>query len=112
MIAAGFKHGSERSKTLFALSIATGAFFVAVQGYEWVQLISYGMTMTSGVFGATFYLIVGCHALHAVAALIAMIWYYFKYTKGQFGKDGLLALQIYWVFVVLLWPILYRLIYF
>lgn len=112
LIAAGFKFGSERSKTLFALSIATGAFFLGVQGYEWVNLLAYGMTMTSGVFGATFYLIIGFHALHAVAALIAMSFYYWKYTKNQFGKDGMLALQILWMFVVLIWPILYRLVYF
>jgi heme/copper-type cytochrome/quinol oxidase subunit 3 len=112
MIAAGWKFGSERSKTLFALAIATGLFFLAVQGYEWVNLISYGMTMTSGVFGATFYLIIGCHALHLLAAVIAMVWYYIAYMKNNFGPDGMLALQIYWTFVVLVWPVLYSLVYF
>ncbi len=112
LIAAGFKHGSERSKTLFALSIATGGFFVGVQGYEWFNLLKYGMTMTSGIFGATFYLIIGCHALHAIGAIIAMVWYYAKYSKDQFGKDGMRALQIYWLFVVLIWPVLYRIVYF
>jgi heme/copper-type cytochrome/quinol oxidase subunit 3 len=112
MIAAGWKHGSERSKTFFALAIATGLFFLAVQGYEWVNLISYGMTMTSGVFGATFYLIIGCHALHLIAAVIAMVWYYIAYMKNKFGPDGMLAMQIYWSFVVLVWPVLYSLVYF
>ena len=112
MIAAGFKHGSERSKSLFALAIATGAFFVGVQGYEWFNLLKYGMTMTSGVFGATFYLIIGCHALHVLAALVTMIWYYGKYSRNAFGKDGMRALQIYWLFVVLIWPVLYRIVYF
>jgi heme/copper-type cytochrome/quinol oxidase subunit 3 len=112
MIAAGFKHGSERSKSLFALAIATGAFFVGVQSYEWFNLVKYGMTMTSSIFGATFYLIIGCHALHAIAAIITMAWFYRLYTKDRFGKDGMLALQIYWVFVVLIWPVLYSIIYF
>ncbi|MBC7530996.1 MAG: cytochrome c oxidase subunit 3 [Oligoflexus sp.] len=112
MIAAGWKHGSERSKSLFALAIATGAFFLGVQGYEWFNLLKFGMTMTSNIFGATFYLLIGCHALHAVAALIAMAWFYRLYTKDQFGKHGMLALQIYWVFVVLVWPVLYSIIYF
>ncbi len=112
MIAAGFKHGSERSKTLFALAIATGAFFVGVQGYEWFNLLKYGMTMTSGIFGATFFLIIGCHGLHAIAAILAMVWYYAKYSKNQFGPDGMRALQIYWLFVVLIWPVLYRMVYF
>lgn len=112
MIAAGFKHGSERSKTLYALAIATGGFFLGVQGYEWFNLLKFGMTMTSGIFGATFYLIIGCHALHAFAALFVMIWYYRAYSKNRFGKEGMLALQIYWLFVVLIWPVLYSLVYF
>ncbi len=112
MIAAGWKQGSERSKSLFALAIATGVFFLGVQGYEWLNLISYGMTMTSGVFGATFYLLIGFHALHVTAAVLTMMWFYRLYLKNQFGKDGMLALQIYWSFVVLVWPVLYSLIYF
>jgi len=112
MIAAGWKHGSERSKSLFALAIATGLFFLGVQGYEWFNLLSYGMTMTSGVFGATFYLLIGCHALHVIAAVVTMMWFYRLYAKNQFGKDGMLALQIYWSFVVLIWPVLYVLVYF
>ena len=112
MICAGRNQGSERSKSLFALAIATGLFFLAVQGYEWFNLIKFGMTMTSGVFGATFYLIIGCHALHAIGALLAMIYFYRLYTKDKLGPDGFLALQIFWTFVVTIWPVLYSLVYF
>lgn len=112
MIAAGWKHGSERSKSLFALAIATGSFFVGVQGYEWFNLLKVGMTMTSNIFGATFYLIIGCHALHAIAAIFVMMWFYRLYAKDQFGKHGMRALQIYWLFVVMIWPLLYSIIYF
>lgn len=112
MIAAGWKHGSERSKSLFAMAIAGGLFFLGVQGYEWSNLLKYGMTMTSGVFGATFFLIIGCHALHVIAAVIAMLWFFRLYALDRFGKEGMLALQIYWSFVVLIWPVLYSLVYF
>ncbi|MBC7658395.1 MAG: cytochrome c oxidase subunit 3 [Chitinophagaceae bacterium] len=112
MAAAGFKHGSERSKSLFAMAIATGVFFLGVQGYEWFNLLHYGMTMTSSVFGATFYLLIGCHALHVILAVLTMLWFYRLYSKDKFGPDGMLALQIYWSFVVLIWPVLYSLVYF
>jgi heme/copper-type cytochrome/quinol oxidase subunit 3 len=32
---------------------------VLFQGYEWMRLIAYGMTMTSGLFGASFFLLLG-----------------------------------------------------
>lgn len=109
---AGRNFGSERSKSLFTLSIVTGAFFVAVQGYEWVHLIKFGLTMTSGIFGACFFLIIGIHALHALGAIIALIACYRLYSRGSLQKDYLTAMQIFWGFVVVIWPLLYGLIYF
>ena len=49
--------GREAALKMYLVALGCGAFFVLFQGYEWVQLISYGMTMTSGVFGATFFLL-------------------------------------------------------
>ena len=54
-------------------AVLLGTFFVVFQGYEWVQLIHEGLTLTSSTLGAFFYLIVGTHALHAVAALAVTI---------------------------------------
>src|SRR5919202_3759355 len=41
-----------------------GVVFLTVQGYEWIKLIGYGLTLSSGVYGATFYTLIGCHGLH------------------------------------------------
>lgn len=112
LVLAGRNFGSERSKSLFSLAIITGAFFVAVQGYEWVNLIKYGMTMTSGIFGACFFLIIGIHGLHALGAIVALIACYRLYSRGTLQKEYLTAMQIFWGFVVLIWPLLYGLVYF
>ena len=53
-------------RPLFA-AIGLGAFFVCFQGYEWVSLVSHGLTLTSSNYGSFFYLIVGTHGLHALA---------------------------------------------
>ena len=45
-----------------AATAALGALFLAVQGYEWARLIHYGLTVTSGAYGATFYTLIGFHA--------------------------------------------------
>ena len=44
------------TKTLLAWATALGAFFVLFQGFEWLQFISYGLTMGSSIFGACFFL--------------------------------------------------------
>ena len=44
--------------------------FFSCRGYEWVRLLQYGLTLASGVYGATFYVLVGCHGVHVLGAVI------------------------------------------
>jgi heme/copper-type cytochrome/quinol oxidase subunit 3 len=100
-----------RAKTLTGWAAFFGAFFVAFQGIEWVRLIYYGLTMTSGVFGACFYLIIGCHALHAVAAIIAMVGQFRRFEPERLAPVSFYSMSIFWFFVVGVWPVLYILVY-
>jgi cytochrome c oxidase subunit III len=87
-------------------SFGLGVFFVAFQGYEWLQLISYGLTMASGVYAGFFYTIIGCHAIHTVVGLILLLVVLIRpsYVKLQ-------TIKWYWYFVVGLWPLLYVSVY-
>ena len=100
-----------RVKSLLAWATALGAFFVLFQGFEWVQLMSYGLTMKSSIFGACFFLLIGTHGLHALAGVFALSYLYLI-SKEKLCEDNLMATQIFWFFVVGLWPILYVLVYF
>ncbi len=97
---------------LFLVSILLGALFVAIQGYEWVKLIGYGMSMTTGIFSATFFMLIGSHGAHALVAVLLMAIQFLRFKKGQLTVAGLEALRIFWGFIVLIWPILYGLVYF
>ena len=97
-----------------ALTAALGALFLAVQGYEWVRLIHYGLHVTSGAYGATFYTLIGLHAVHVLGALVWLGVALRLVSRGRFldGRAGILrACAIYWHFVVGLWPILYVAVY-
>jgi cytochrome c oxidase subunit III len=97
-----------------AATAALGVLFLAVQGYEWARLISYGLTVTSGAYGATFYTLIGIHAAHVVGALIWLGVTWLLATRGRFvdGRTGgLRACATYWHYVVGLWPILYVAVY-
>ncbi|MEO2004632.1 MAG: cytochrome c oxidase subunit 3, partial [Candidatus Poribacteria bacterium] len=54
--------GSERP--WLGVTWVLGALFLGVQGFEWIGLIGHGLTMTSSVYGALFYTVIGFHALH------------------------------------------------
>ena len=93
---------------------ALGIVFLAVQGYEWVQLIGYGLTMTSGAYGSTFYTLIGVHALHVVGALVWLAIVRAGVGRGRFLEPSaapLRACAMYWHFVVALWPVLYVTVY-
>jgi cytochrome c oxidase subunit III len=107
-----FLPGEEgKACSLFLISILLGIFFVLFQGYEWIGLISYGMTMTSGPYGSFFYLIIGGHALHAVVAIGILIHFYRKMRQATLTPSEFWTGQAFWYFVVGLWPILYWLVY-
>lgn len=96
---------------LFLASVVLGCVFVAIQGYEWIQLIGEGLTLTSSSYGSFFYMIVGMHALHALAGLTALTNMYRYHRAGTHTEDGFQATRIFWYFVVGLWPVLYWQVY-
>ena len=101
----------DRAQKFVAGAIAAGSAFVLLQGVEWVRLLREGLTMTSSNHGAFFYLIVGTHALHAVAAIVALTWVYLLMRRGTFSASTFTATQVFWYFVVFLWPVIYLRVY-
>jgi len=92
-------------------SMALGAFFVIFQGVEWVKLIQAGLTLTSSNLGSFFYTIIGVHALHAVAALILLAYAWWQLQQGRLRSSLLAAAEVFWYFVVGVWPVLYMVVY-
>jgi cytochrome c oxidase subunit 3 len=106
-----FRRDPRSARRPLLASMLLGAFFVAFQGVEWVALIRDGLTLTSSSLGSFFYLIVGLHALHAVAALGVLIWAWWRLERGWRAESQLQTAQVFWYFVVGLWPILYAVVY-
>ncbi len=92
-------------------SFVLGAAFVLLQGAEWVALIGQGLTLTSHNLGSFFYLVIGLHGLHALAALLALGWVVFQLRRDQLRAGTFFTVQVFWYFVVGIWPILYWRVY-
>ncbi|MFT5129373.1 MAG: cytochrome c oxidase subunit 3 [Rhodothermales bacterium] len=101
-----------RAASIFLwLGIGLGAAFVIAQGVEWARLIHFGLTMTSSSFGSCFYLLIGSHAVHAIAAIIGMVYVALRLGRGTLTNSALWTAQTFWYFVVLVWPVLYYMVY-
>ena len=90
-----------------------GALFLTVQGYEWIRLVSFGLTVTSGAYGTTFYSVIGTHAIHVLAALVWLVITTVLVSRGLTASRAaqVTACAIFWHFVVGLWPVLYVAVY-
>ena len=99
---------------MLSCTAVLGVTFLLVQGYEWVRLIHFGLTVSSSVYGGLFYTLIGFHGVHVFGALIWLMAVWLKARQGSYTKRneaGLQACSMYWIFVVALWPILYGLVY-
>jgi heme/copper-type cytochrome/quinol oxidase subunit 3 len=97
---------------LFGLSILFGSLFLCIQGWEWVQLIRHGLTLHSSIYGSTFYVIVGAHGVHVLGALLFMALILLGLlSRKKIAQDHFDAAQVFWYFVVGVWPIIFVLLY-
>jgi heme/copper-type cytochrome/quinol oxidase subunit 3 len=97
-----------------AITGVLGLLFLAVQGSEWARLIHHGLTLSSGMYGATFYTLIGTHAAHVVGAVVwlAIVWAWAGRARCAGGRDAAVdACTIYWIFVCGLWIVLFGLVY-
>lgn len=106
---------SRQAKDLIIKRLAAaallGTLFLLSQGVEWVRLIHYGLRLSSGVYGATFYTLIGCHGAHVFGAALWLGVVLARVRNGSAGAEAVALCGIYWTFVVALWPALYVLVY-
>lgn len=97
---------------LFLLAtMAMGGYFLFGQAVEWRSL---SFSITSGLFGGTFYLLTGFHGLHVLTGILLQTLMLIRsfipgnYDNGFFGVE---ATSLFWHFVDVIWIILFVLIY-
>ena len=108
------RHEPRRFVTMLSTTAALGALFLLVQGYEWIRLIGFGLTLSSSVYGATFYTLIGLHGLHVAGALVWLVGTTVLAARRRFADGRIAPVQacaMYWHFVVGLWPALFVAVY-
>jgi cytochrome c oxidase subunit III len=103
-----------RLERLLVATAILGTLFLAIQGSEWVRLVSHGLTLSAGTYGATFYTLIGCHGLHVLAAVVWLLIVLMQTTRSRFTGKVRVPLELcgmYWIFVVALWGALFPLVY-
>lgn len=95
------------------VTAALGTTFLLVQGVEWMRLVAHGLHASSSTYGASFYTLIGCHAVHVLAAVVALLALLVWSWRANLERcrTRVEVHRLYWFFVVAVWPILYVLVY-
>jgi cytochrome c oxidase subunit III len=99
----------------FILTYLMGAFFVAGQVVEYVELSSLDITLSSSPYGSVFYLTTGFHGLHVTGGLIAFLYVLGRtFMARRFTHEQAvtaIVVSYYWHFVDVVWIALFATIY-
>ena len=97
------------------VTVALGVVFLALQGYEFAH--AYGdlnLTLGSGVYGSTFFMLTGFHGLHVTIGAIMLLVMLLRSMKGHFTPEHHFAFEAaawYWHFVDVVWIGLFIFVY-
>ena len=105
--------------TVFGLwwfvTIALGSIFLIGTGREWHLLIfDEGLTVSTNLFGTTYYSLVGLHAFHVTVGLvvltIGMIFALLGKVKPEHSERAE-VFSLYWHFVDVVWVVVFTVVY-
>ena len=96
-------------------TVVLGVLFFALQAYEYGHAYAeMGLTLNSGIYGSTFYMLTGFHGLHVTICTIMLMVILVRAIKGHFTPSNHFAFEAvawYWHFVDVVWLGLYVFVY-
>ena len=110
------KRGARGAFSLWwAVTVLLGAIFLVGTGLEWKKLIYHdGLTISTNLFGTTFYSLVGLHASHVIIGLTMLLIVLIFSLAGKINHGHsrqLEVLSLYWHFVDAVWVVVFTVVY-
>jgi cytochrome c oxidase subunit 3/cytochrome o ubiquinol oxidase subunit 3 len=100
---------------LWLATITLGAAFLYGTGTEWYRLIyKEGFTISTNLFGTTYYSLVGLHAFHVVVGLLSLSTVMVFTLTGRVRSEHaerIEVLSLYWHFVDVVWVVVFTVVY-
>ncbi|OQW94100.1 MAG: cytochrome c oxidase subunit 3 [Beggiatoa sp. IS2] len=112
----GLLKGNRQQLILGLLAtVALGFLFIGFQAYEYGHAISeLNLTLSSGVYGSTFYMLTGFHGLHVTIGATMLTVILLRSISGHFSAHNHFAFEAvawYWHFVDVVWLGLFIFVY-
>lgn len=102
-------------KLWWGVTFVLGAIFLATTAQEWHKLIYHDhLTISTNLFGTTYYSLVGLHASHVVIGLLLLFSVLLFALTGRIRPEHsyrIRVLALYWHFVDAVWVVVFTLVY-
>jgi heme/copper-type cytochrome/quinol oxidase subunit 3 len=103
-----------RLKSWLLLTLLLGFIFLIGQGSEYHRLLTHNVSISSSLFGTSFYTLTGFHGLHVFAGLVVMSIVTTLTFMGDYNRSPssvFTTLGIYWHFVDIVWLFVFGIVY-
>jgi heme/copper-type cytochrome/quinol oxidase subunit 3 len=116
VLALEFLQQGRRNLALFwtMMIIVLGCGFLGFQAYEFTHFYKEGLTLSTNLFGSTFFVLTGFHGAHVTVGVIWLLVLWFDMFRGHMGPQNALRLEVaglYWHFVDIVWIVIFTLVY-
>jgi heme/copper-type cytochrome/quinol oxidase subunit 3 len=94
--------------------IVMGLGFLGFQAYEFTHFAHEGLTLSSNVFGSSFFVLTGFHGAHVAVGVIWLATLLVLALRGRLGPEDALKVEVaglYWHFVDVVWIAIFTLVY-
>jgi cytochrome c oxidase subunit III len=108
------RNESKNFLVLWLMTIALGAIFMYGTAQEWRRLIyEHGLTISTNLFGTTYYSLVGLHAFHVTLGLAMLTIVLILSVAGGPRTQSMRinVLSLYWHFVDAVWIVVFTVVY-
>ena len=109
------ENNRKKLKIFLGITVLLGAIFMVMQVEEYIHAYTeMGLTLESGIYGNTFFLLTGFHGFHVSLGAIILFIMLLRIMKGHFTPENHFAFQAgswYWHFVDVVWVLLFFFVY-
>ncbi len=91
-----------------------GITFLAGQAFEFTEFHNQGLSLSSNLFGTTFFVLTGFHGAHVSVGVLVLLSLFVMSLRGRLGPEKSLNVELaglYWHFVDIVWIVIFALVY-
>jgi len=114
-VSAAHKENMKGLRVFLLGTIFFGLIFLGIQVYEFSHFVNHkDLTLSSSVFGSTFYVLTGTHGVHVALGIVWLFGWYLRTFSRKFKWENALDIEVaglYWHFVDIVWIVIFTVVY-